>query len=183
MKGLILSCATLLFLVILTIVSAQILRPKQHAKLFFMLCIPCAALYFLAYELTPATLGFLPLPWQAKPSRLDAIFGCVVFLLNSLTYINLFGALNTGFSTSLMLDILQTGKDGMTTEQIVAGYAGDDGIDKIHGWRLPGLERSGYLRKNGATGIYRLTAKGFIVAHLSSFFKILLRVNVESEDK
>ena len=126
--------------------------------------------------LTPADLGFLPRAWTASLPAVDLLYGLVVYFLNAHSYIDFFFAFNGGFSMSLMLELLQAGEKGLSTEEIISGYRLPDGGDKIYGWRLPRLEETGYITIDPQTNVCRLTAKGRVVAALTRILKRFLNL-------
>jgi hypothetical protein len=174
MKGLILSLLVFVLYVISTAIVSHLVRFERHSRLFLPAIAIWIPIYFAAYFLTPATLGFLSTPWMATHRMLDAIFGCAVLLLNIHSYIDFFFGFNGGFSTSIMLLLFRSGVEGATTEELIGAYRCPDGTDKIHGWRLPRLIETGWIRLDPATGGCNLTSKGLAVARLSGWLKGLL---------
>lgn len=176
MKGLVISLALFVIYVLVTIILAHGLRVRQHARLFFYVALAFSPIYFILFALTPSDCFILPATWLSGTPWLDITVGYFVFLLNCHSYIDSFLGLNGGFSASLLLEMLRTGNQGLSTNTLVKRYFGADGTDKIIGWRLPGLEASGYIRQDGQTGIYQLTRKGLAIARLSLFLKRMLNL-------
>jgi hypothetical protein len=174
MKGLILSLAFFVLYVLSTAAISHLGRFERHSKLFLPAIAIWIPIYFAAYFLTPATLGFLSAPWMATHRMLDAICGCAVLLLNIHSYIDFFFGFNGGFSTSMMLLLLAREPRGATAEELIAEYRDKDGRDKIHGWRLPRLAETGYLRIDPHTQVCTLTDRGRTVARFTRFLKTIL---------
>lgn len=176
MKGLVVSLAIFLLYVIVTAILSHVLRPQRHAPLFFPAVLVFSPFYFILYALTPPDCYFLPVTWLSHTVWLDVTVGYGVFLLNCHSYIDFFYGFNCGFSASLMLEMLRTGDPGLNTDHFIRRFHCADGTDKIFGWRLPGLEASGYIRQDGQTGRYQLTRKGLAIARLAWFLKRVLNL-------
>ncbi len=177
MKGLLLSLLVFIFYVISSVVLSQILKPKRHAKLFLPLAIMALPLFLIAYAATPANLWILSLGWQAAHSWLDAILGMMILFFNIHSYVDWFFGFNGGFSTSLMMLLLNKGSQGATTEELIAHYNSSAG-SKIHGWRLPRLEETGYLRIDPMTHRCLLTKKGVFIATIARQAKKILSLGM-----
>jgi hypothetical protein len=175
MKGLLLSLLAFLFYVASTIAISHLVRFQRHSKLFLPAIVAWTPVYFALYWLTSPTLGFLSEPWVATHSRLDAIYGYVVFLLNVHSYMDFFFGFNGGFSASMLVQ-LKKSRGGLTAEQIIARYRKPDGTDKIFAWRLPRLAETGYLTIDPVSRRCRLTAKGRLIAGLGSLCKNILNL-------
>ena len=176
MKGLVISLALFVIYVLVTIVLSHGLRVRQHAKLFFSAVLAFSPIYFILFALTPSDCFILPATWLSNAAWLDITVGYLVFLLNCHSYIDFFYGFNGGFSAALLLEMLRTGDPGLDMDHFIRRFHCADGTDKIFGWRLPGLEASGYIRQDGPTGMYQLTHKGLIVARLAWFLKRLLNL-------
>ncbi|MCX6992233.1 MAG: hypothetical protein NT011_03720 [Kiritimatiellaeota bacterium] len=176
MKGLLISLALFVIYVLVTIILSHGLRVRQHAKLFFSAALAFSPIYFILFALTPSDCFILPATWLSDRPCLDITVGYLVFLLNCHSYIDFFYGFNCGFSISLLLEMLWTGDHGLDTDHFIRRFHRADGTDKIFGWRLPGLEASGYIRQDGQTGMYQLTRKGLAIARLTLFLKRLLNL-------
>lgn len=173
MKGLILSLFVFIFYVISSVILSWILKPTRHAKLFLPLAIIAFFLFLIAYALTPTNLWLLPHNWQATHTWLDVILGMMILFFNIHSYVDWFFGFNGGFSTSLMLLLLKNGSQGTTTEELMAHYNSSTG-SKIHGWRIPRLEETGYLYVDSKTNCYHLTKKGILIATITRQAKKIL---------
>lgn len=176
MKGLILSLFFLILYVFTTALLSHRLKVERHSKLFIPTALLALPLFLLAYLLSPPDLGFLPKGLQAAHSWLDSSLGGFILLLNIHSYIDWFFGFNGGFSTSLMLLLFRAEPQGASTQEIIAHYHRPDGTDKIHGWRLPRLEETGYLNIDPETSVCTLTPKGKRIALLSGLLKKTLNL-------
>ncbi len=176
MKGLVISLAAFVLYVTGTTVLSHVLRPRVHSRLLFPAVLACSPVYALLYWLAPPDAWCLPAAWLSTRPWLDAAFGYAVYLLNCHSYIDFFYGFNCGFSAGLLVDLSRAGTGGLTTEHFIRRFHRPDGTDKIFGWRLPGLERDGYLWRDPDSGRYRLTPKGAAVARLAWFCKRVLNL-------
>jgi len=174
MKGIILSCAIFTAYVVLTAIVSHFARFQRHSRLFIPAALIAVPVFLAAYRFTPADLWFLPPPWQAARAWLDAALGVLILLLNIHNYIDWFFGFNGGFSTSMMLLLLAREPKGATAAELIAEYHRADGTDKIHGWRLPRLAETGWLRIDPSTQICTLTDKGRALARFTRFLKTVL---------
>jgi hypothetical protein len=115
---------------------------------------------------------------MAAHPTFDLFYGFAVFLLNAHSYVDYFYGFNSGFSTSLMQRILAAGEGGASQDEIIAAYIGPDGVDKIHGWRLPRLAAKGYVVIDKDSGTCRLTTKGLRIAKVAIACKRLLNLGL-----
>jgi hypothetical protein len=172
MKGLLVSLLVFAAYVPLSAVLCHVLNIKRHGRLFFPMMGLSVPVYFAAYFLSPDDLGFLTPAWQATHRWVDALTGAVILVLNVHSFIDYFFAFNGGFSTSLML-LLRNGP--RPTEELVAAYRGEDGLDKIYGWRIPFLLKKGYITIDDHR-VCRLTPRGVRAARIGIFAKRFLNL-------
>ena len=163
MKGLLISLLTFVLYGLTAAVVAHVTRPKAYLKMFVLTTIVWAPGYFLLYFLTPANLGCLPIAWQCSNREFDVGYGFVVFLFNCHTFVDCFFGFCTGFSVSLLVAILKA-HGRLSYDELVARFALEDGADRIYTWRLPYLQKIGWLNRDPVSGDYRLTGKGRILA-------------------
>jgi hypothetical protein len=175
-KGLLISVIAFVCYVLSTMVVSHVVRPKGHLKTFALTLVAWTPLYFALYALTPRNVYILPEAWLSPITWLDAVYGFFIFVLNSHSYMDTFFAFNGGFSMSLMHAILTAGDQGMTAEELVAGFIGPDGVDKIYGRRIPNLEKMGCIRFDRETGLCHLTGKGRTIAKVDVMLKRLLNL-------
>ena len=170
MKGVIISFAALAVFVLGSSIAARILRLRRDLQVFgWMLPVGIVA-YFVLFALTPANLGFLPEGWLCSNRTLDVWYGFIVLILNCHTFVDCISASCAGFSVSLLI-ILE--KSAPTDEIVNKFRVGQQG-DSIYAWRLPHLEKRGYIRKEGNG--YALTGKGRIVAVITYSLKRLMNL-------
>jgi hypothetical protein len=172
MKGLIISLLVFAAYVPLSAILCHILKVKRHGRLFFPMMGLSVPVYVALFYLTPDDLGFLSPAWQATHTWVDALSGAVILVLNVHSFIDYFFAFNGGFSTSLML-LLRDGP--RTTEELVAAYRGEGGIDKIYGWRIHFLLKKGYITIDESR-VCRLTPRGVRAARIGIFAKRFLNL-------
>lgn len=178
MKGLLLSFLIFFLYVVTTTIASYFLKPQRHSSLFVGLLVPTIFIFLLSYYLAPSDLWILTPPWEAHYIWADVLLGLLILLLNAHSYMDWFFAFNGGFSTSLMLLLLRYEPQGTTSNQLISHYFSADGIDKIHAWRLPRLEETGYLKIDPETKICSLTKQGKYVASLSSKAKNLFSLGL-----
>lgn len=176
MKGLLVSLLTLVLYGLSSVVVAQLVRPKRFITMFAAVAGAWSVGYFLLYAVLPANLYFLPESWLCSIQWFDMLYGFVVFLLNSHTFVDCFSGSCGGFSTSLLVAILQAGDQPATTEAVVAKFKLGENSDRIYGWRMPRLERQGYVRKDPSSGRYFLTSKGRILAVITFCLKRIMNL-------
>ena len=177
MKGLLLSSLVFLFYVISSVVLSHLLKPKRHSQLFLQLAIIALLLFLIAYVATPTNLWFLALDWQTHHPLLDVILGMIILFFNIHSYVDWFFGFNGGFSTSLMMLLLNKGSQGATTDELIAHYNSSAG-SKIHGWRLPRLAETGYLHIDPITHRCLLTKKGVLIATIARQAKKILSLGM-----
>lgn len=171
MKGLLLSLVTLTLYAVSTMLAGHFLRPKRHLYLF-VFAIPIGVANFcLLYLLTPAGLGFLPDAWTTSKQLLDMAYGMAIFLFGCHSFVCVVFVACSGFSVSLLVATNVIGKEPASTEFLVSKFRMEDGRDRIYGWRVPHLEKRGYIRRDPNTGNYSLTVKGKLIAQVAEFAK------------
>jgi hypothetical protein len=176
MKGLIVSLVTLALYGLIVMAGAQVLRPKRHLALFLLGLLISIPAYFVLYWITPADLYFLPRGWICSMPWLDMLYGFVVFALNCHSFVDTIIAGCSGFSVSLLVAMLEMPDRQATSGVLIAKFKPADGTDLIYGWRLPHLQKRGYILMHAATGNCVLTAKGRLVARLARFLKRLMNL-------
>lgn len=178
MKGFLLSFFIFVLYVIVTTIASHFIKPQRHSYFFLRFLAPMIFIFLLAYYFTPPTLWILDPSWEANYAWIDMILGLIILLLNAHSYIDWFFAFNGGFSTSLMLLLLDYEPQGATSQELINQYYSTSGTDKIHSWRLPRLEATGYLKIDPETKICSLTKKGSLIARSSSMSKKLLNLGL-----
>jgi len=176
MKGLIISLAALLSFAVMAAVAARLVRLKRELQLLVYMAPLGAAVYFILFAVTPPNLYFLPEAWMCSSPKLDLAYGFVVYVLNCHTFIDCLSASCGGFSVSLLIIILRHGGQPTPTGALVGQFTLADQTDSIYGWRLPHLEKRGYVRRDPRTGGYSLTAKGRAVAVVTHRLKRLMNL-------
>ena len=177
MKGLVISSAIFAAYVVFTVVVSHFGGIRRYGRVFFPAVVIWTPFYFASYALTPADCWFLPATWLAKPLWLDVVYGYVVYLLNCHSYIDFFFGFTGGFSTSLLREILVSGPQGCTTEELATGVFTEDGRDKVYERRIPHLTEAGMIRVSGADRLCVATVKGRRWATLLSAVKRMLNLD------
>ena len=175
MKGIFVSLIAVLGFLLTAVLAARLFKPSRHLYLFVPTAVLWAFGYLALYWCVPASAGFLPLSWQCAHSWGDGVYGFLVYWLNIHTVVDVFFATCGGFSVSLLTAILRA-EGGMSTEELVGAFGGKQGGDKIYNWRVPHLERQGYLLRDANSGTYRLTPKGRLVALFTDLLKRLMNL-------
>jgi hypothetical protein len=176
MKGFVVSLVALGAFAVLAAVAARLVRLKRELQLLVYMAPVGAVAYFILYAVTPADLYFLPEAWRCSSARLDLVYGFVVYVLNCHTLIDCLSASCGGFSVSLLIILLRHGGQPVSTAALVAKFTLADQTDSIYGWRLPQLERRGYIVRDPRTGCYSLTSKGQLVAVITYGLKRLMNL-------
>ena len=175
MKGILISLLAVLGFLITAIFAARLFRPTRHLQLFVPTALLWGGGYVALFLCVPASAGFLPLEWQSSSAWTDGLYGFIVYWLNIHTVVDVFFATCGGFSVSLLSAILRA-EGGLSTGALVEAFSGTQGGDKIYNWRVPHLERQGYLFRDANSGAYQLTPKGRLLASFTSFLKRLMNL-------
>ncbi|HUI07358.1 MAG TPA: hypothetical protein VL486_10185 [Verrucomicrobiae bacterium] len=176
MKGLLISLAALLTFAAMATVAPRLVRLKRDLQLLVYVSPLGAVAYFILFAVTPPDLGFLPKTWMCSSARVDLFYGFAVYVLNCHTLIDCLSASCGGFSVSLLIIILRQRGQPASTDVLLAKFRLGDQADSIYGWRLPHLEKRGYIRKDPLTGYYSLTLKGRVVAVVAHRLKRLMNL-------
>jgi hypothetical protein len=176
MKGLIVSVVALLLFAVMAAVAAHLVRLRRKLQLFVYMAPVGAAAYFILFAVTPSDLYFLPAAWTCSSEQLDLFYGFVVYVLNCHTLIDCLSASCGGFSVSLLIILLRHGGETVSTGALVARFKLAGEADSIYAWRLPHLEKRGYIRRDLQTGGFALTAKGRVVATTAYGLKRLMNL-------
>jgi len=176
MKGLLLSLVGLLAFAVSTIAIARFVRLPRQLKLLIWMTPIGAVAYFLLYASTPPNLHFLADRWMCSNSTLDLWYGFVVYILNCHTLIDCISGSCGGFSVSLLVIFLGAPNQTASTAEVIAKFKLGDETDSIYAWRLPHLEKHGYVLKGPATRTYSLTTEGRLVARIALGLKRLMNL-------
>jgi hypothetical protein len=176
MKGLVLSAAALVLLVIWSAVALRFYRGNKEFRLFLGAFAGGVALYAGTFWLLPADLGFLPAGWRERVALVDFGNGLLllVLLFHGYWCFSYFACLSP--SMSVMVALRLRGRDGMTRAEALAIQGSDQPVNLIFQRRLPKLLQGGYVREEA--GAYRILAPGERVAALGSFLKRLINAQV-----
>ena len=176
MKGLLVSLLALALYVVSAVIAAHLLHPKRPLYLFALVAAGWGVGYSILYALTPQDFWFLPRAWMCSSTPLDFFYGLIVLALNCHTLIDCLSASCGGFSVSLLVVMFRAGEKPVTTDALVAKFKLGDQADTIYGWRLPHLERRGYLHRDATTGHYSLTSKGRVTAVIAHCLKRMMNL-------
>jgi hypothetical protein len=176
MKGLVLSAAALVLLVIASAVVLRFYRGSKEFRVFLGAFVGAVVLYAGAFWLLPSDLGFLPAGWRETATGVDFGNGLLILALMFHGYwcFSYFACLSP--SMSVMVALQLRGREGMTRAEALAIQGSDQPVNLIFQRRLPKLLRGGYVREEA--GAYRLLAPGERVAALGSFLKRLINAQV-----
>src|SRR2546425_848185 len=81
-----------------------------------------AVVYVILFAIAPQNLHFLPHAWMITDSRLDFVYGLIIYLLNCHSFVDCFFATCGGFSVSLLVAILQQGRKPTSTDDLLARF-------------------------------------------------------------
>jgi len=176
MKGLVLSAAALVLLVIGSAVALRFYRGNKEFRIFLGAFVGAVALYAGTFWILPADLGFLPAGWRERAALVDFGNGLLllVLLFHGYWCFSYFACLSP--SMSVMVALRLRGRDGMTRAEALAIQGSDQPVNLIFQRRLPKLLQGGYVREEA--GGYRILAPGERVAALGSFLKRLINAQV-----
>lgn len=176
MKGLLVSLLALGLNAVSTVIAAHLLRPKRPLYLFALVALAWGVGYSILYAVTPEDLWFLPPTWMCSSKRLDFFYGLIVFALNCHNFIDCISASCGGFSVSLLVIMFRASGQPVTTDQLAAKFKLGDQTDSIYGWRLPHMEKRGYICRDPNTNHYSLTRKGRVTALIASCLKRMMNL-------
>jgi hypothetical protein len=176
MKGLVLSSAALVALVLGSAAALRVYRGNKEFRVFLAAFTVAAALYAGAFWLLPADLGFLPAGGRETVGLVDFGNGFLLLMLMFHGYwcFSYFACLSP--SMSVMVALRRRGREGMTRAEALAIQGSDQPINLIFQRRIPKLVQGGYVREEA--GGYRILAPGERVATLGSFLKRLINARV-----
>ncbi len=169
-KGLLLSG----FLVAAWAVAVRLmLRPRYEAPLNLMvkLWVPVIPVFFLAYGLTPSTLGFLPAPLATPPAPLGLLNGFLVLTLFFLASVQVYYHFHNSITLRLLTEFARAPHESMTLAQIEAAC----GVQVLLDERLRALERAHLLERRGRR-LYP-TAAGLVAAAAARSVRAVLRLS------
>jgi hypothetical protein len=176
MRGLGLSAAALVLLVIGSAVALRFYRGNKEFRVFLGAFAAAAALYTGAFWLLPPDLGFLSAGWREPAAAVDFGNGLLILALVFHGYwcFSYFACLSP--SMSVMVAVRLRGREGMSRAEALAIQGSDQPVNLIFQRRLPKLLQGGYVREEA--GAYRILAPGERVAALGSFLKRLINAQV-----
>ncbi|HYN22067.1 MAG TPA: hypothetical protein VE078_13995 [Thermoanaerobaculia bacterium] len=176
MKGLVLSAAALVLLVLGSAVALRFYRGNKEFRVFLGAFAAAVVLYTGAFWLLPPDLGFLPAGWRETAAPVDFGNGFLLLVLMFHGYwcFSYFACLSP--SMSVMVSLRLRGREGMTRAEALAIQGSDQPVNLIFQRRLPKLLQGGYVREEA--GSYRILAPGERVAALGSFLKRLINAQV-----
>jgi hypothetical protein len=176
MKGLVLSAAALMLLVLGSAAALRFYRGNKEFRVFLGAFAAAVALYTGSFWLLPSDLGFLPTSWRETAAWVDFGNGVVLLILMFHGYwcFSYFACLSP--SMSVMVSLRLRGREGMTRAEALAIQGSDQPVNLIFQRRLPKLLQGGYVREEA--GSYRILAPGERVAALGSLLKRLINAQV-----
>jgi hypothetical protein len=176
MKGLVLSAAALMLLVLGSAVALRFYRGNKEFRVFLGAFAAAVVLYTGAFWLLPPDLGFLPAGWRETAALVDFGNGFLLLVLMFHGYwcFSYFACLSP--SMSVMVSLRVRGREGMTRAAALAIQGSDQPVNLIFQRRLPKLLQGGYVREEA--GAYRILAPGERVAAFGSFLKRLINAQV-----
>ncbi len=178
MKGTLLSLISFILLVVLSCLSLRVYRGKKYFYIFLIEFLFACLFYSLLFCYLPEDLHFLP-PWLREPSR-SVDFGnglLILLLLFHMMWDAAYAFILTGFTSELFVRLFQKNRQGLSLEELVKGFGGDEEIDEILAWRLPNLLNCKYISAEGNQ--FRLLNRGRRVARFGLFLKKVFNMDVE----
>lgn len=179
MKGFLLaSAASLVCLIVITagFWMVSIGRRAAWMTTVFLLTLPVLV---AAHLYTRPDLGFLPTALTEPSRAVDLVFCLLVFAAACFGGIlQLYNLADRGFSLRILIDIDGAAPRGWTAADVVTGYSGGQGLERMYRKRLDGLSGSGLIRIEA--GVVELTACGRRVARLFHLLKRLFALPTDA---
>jgi len=121
------------------------LRPRYEAPLNLMVksWLPLIPVFFLAYGVTPSTLGFLPPSLAATPAPLGLLDGFLMLALFFLTSVQVYYHFHNSITLRLLTEFARAPHESLTLSQIEAAC----GVQVLLDERLRALERAHLLER------------------------------------
>jgi len=177
-KGILLSLISFSFLCAASFFSIRVYRGKKYFHIFLAV-LPFACLFYaLLFCFLPPNLYFLPRD-LLEPSRL-VDFGnglLVLLLLFHIMWNAVYAMILTGFSSELTVRLFRHRKQGLSIEELMKEFGGDQEIDNILSWRFPNLLNGKYISAEG--NHFYLLPRGRCMAKIGFFLKKLFKMDVE----
>lgn len=176
MKAVFLPLAVGLLLFVAVSARLRSTPTREPARALLGLYLTLLPVLLFAYLLTPADLGFLS-PQFIAPS-LPIELGFAVFLYSAGFFgglLQLYNLADRGLSLRMLIDIVESPRVAMTTDEVANNYSDGRGIKWMYEKRLDGITYTGlaYKEKNQLV----LTARGKKVAWLLARLQRVARVD------
>lgn len=167
LKGLLLSGC---LVAIWAVTVRRMLRPGYEGPLNLMVksWVPTIPAYFLAYGLTPSTLGFLPPSLAATPTPLGLLDGLLALGAFFVTSVQVYYHFHNSITLRLLTEFARAPGESMALPQIEAAC----GVQVLLDERLRALERAHLLERRGDR-LYP-TATGLVAAAVARSVRAVL---------
>ena len=147
MRGLILCALCFLLLVIVSAVGLKMRRWKREYRWLLLVFAGSASLYTLLHFLMPPDLGFLGHSLLEPSTPVDFWNGLLIMAMLFHGYWVYVYASGFGPSSNILVAIHERGPQ--TYDEIADLHRGSGPLDALLARRLPKLQESGYIRKEG----------------------------------
>lgn len=148
----------------------RMLRPGYEAPFNLMVksWVPVIPVFFLAYALTPSTLGFLPPSLAATPVPLGLLDGFLALVVFFVTTVQVYYHFHNSITLRLLTEFARAPHESMTLAQIEAAC----GVQVLLDERLRALERAHLLERRGDR--FYPTAAGLVAAAAARLVRAVL---------
>ncbi len=157
-KALILSSSLVVLWAILQLLLLQSRGPRDALSMMVKSFLPVVPAFFLAYALTPPTLGFLPAGLSKTPALFGMLDGFLVLVLLFVTCVQFYYHFHNSITLRLLTAFEGSPTKSMTQSQIEVVC----GLGALLSERLEALQRSRLVYERGDR--YYPTAAGILAA-------------------
>ncbi len=170
LKGLLLSVFLITVWGMIQLIVFHVFHPRSALKSMLRVFFPTLPAYFVAYLVTPPTLGFLPNSLSATALPLGLLNGMLILVLLFLTCVQFYYHLNRAISLRILIAFEKAVGRSLTLRQITQVC----GLDALIGGRLDALVAHGFVFRSGEH--YHLTPGGGITAAVGRIARKIIRL-------
>ena len=168
LKALILSSSFVVLWAIVQLLLLQSRGPRDALSMMVKSFSPVVPAFFLAYVLTPPTLGFLPAGLSKTPALFGMLDGFLVLVLLFVTCVQFYYHFHNSITLRLLAAFERSPTKSMTRSQIEAVC----GLRALLGERFDTLRRSRLVYVRGDR--YHPTAAGVLAARFGQLVRAVM---------